>query len=161
MRMSSMFCSALVFLSHVKTSIFWGISLILCGLFSAAFAVILLSEKKFSIGIVTDLPISSSRSRGAGHLHVIVAKFKDELGIEKIYRSNFAISEPGYRVGDKIPLCYAEKDSAIEIASFPYQFGTSFILAYIGFFILMSPVIIKIGERCFAQFVAPNKGLKS
>ena len=161
MRTSFMFCSALAFLSHVKGSILWGISLILCGLFSAAFAVILLSEKKVAVGIVTDLPISSSGSRGAGHLHVIVAKFKDELGIEKIYRSNFAISEPGYRVGDKIPLCYAEKEGAIEIASFSYQFGTSFILAYIGFFILMSSVIIKIGESCFAQFVAPNKGLKS
>jgi uncharacterized protein DUF3592 len=90
-----------------------------------------IKDRIIAQGRVTGLtPVRGSKG---GTNYKIVATFMDRSEQEHVYRSSFASSNPGYKVGDPIRICYLESNPvSCGVYSFGYRYGLSLILAAIA-----------------------------
>lgn len=140
---------------RLKTPFFWGFALLLIGTAVFLWSAGTLSGKRIFKGTVTALRIAPGYSHGKGHLYFIVAHFRDEKGKDETYTSDFTISDPGFHVGDEIPLFRTGGGGQMGIATFAYQFGMAFGIVYAGLLVLFSPIVLKVGDAIFHHFYTP------
>jgi hypothetical protein len=102
----------------------------------AAFSHLYIQQRVITTGSVTNLAVS--RGSKGGRIYYIVAAFHDATGTLHNYKSSVGTSNPGYKVGDSIRICYRTNDpESCGVYSFGYRFGLAWAFACVGLALLL------------------------
>lgn len=114
-------------------------------------------DREIGIGRVSDLIAVRSQK---GTTYKISASFTDQAGTSHVYRSSFSSSNPGYKIGDPIRICYKADDPADSgIYSFGYRFGVAWVIFTIAVVFGLSALGYRHGQRLMDAIYLTHPGL--